>query len=366
MPREHIDLRYQVPRLSVLDEDGGFDEALAPEVSDDLLHRMHRVMLLARRFDERMLKLQRQGRIGTFAPVAGQEAAQIGAMAALHAEDWFVPSFREHAAALWRGTPLVQILLYNAGYNEGGAVAAEAHDLPIAIPVATQIPHAVGLAYAARYRGTGALAITFFGDGATSEGDFHEAINFAGVFAAPVIFLCQNNQWAISVPRAHQTQARTLAQKALAYGVPGIQVDGNDVLAVLAATREAAARARDGDGPTMIECVTYRLSVHTTADDPSKYRGDDEVEAWRRRDPIPRLQRHLKSRELLSDEDIDALEEAVAGEIDDAWAETQDQMAQLDEPGSIFEHHYAELPPYQRAQRDALTELARGARREED
>jgi pyruvate dehydrogenase E1 component alpha subunit len=362
MPREPIDLRYQVPCLSILDEDGGFDEALAPEVSDDLLHRMHRAMLLARRLDERMLKLQRQGRIGTFAPVSGQEAAQIGAMAALETQDWFVPSFRELAAAVWRGMPLKGILLYNAGYNEGGAVPEDAHDLPIAIPVATQIPHAVGLAYAAQYRETGAVAITFFGDGATSEGDFHEAINFAGVFATPTIFLCQNNQWAISVPREHQTQARTLAQKALAYGVPGIQVDGNDVLAVLAATREAAHRARDGDGPTMIECVTYRLSLHTTADDPSKYRSDEEVEVWRRRDPIPRLQNHLKNRELLSDDDIDALEEEVRAEIDDAWAETQTEMERLDDPGIIFEHHYAELPPYLREQRDALQH----AHRQED
>ncbi len=362
MPREQIDLNYQLPRLSVLDEDGGFDEALAPDVPDELLLRMHRIMLLARRFDERMLELQRQGRIGTFAPVSGQEASQIGAMAALEDKDWFVPSFRESAAAIWRGTPLKQLLLYTAGYNEGGAVPDGAHDLPIAIPVATQIPHAVGLAYAARYRHTGAVAITFFGDGATSEGDFHEAMNFAGVFAAPVIFLCQNNQWAISTPRDAQTQSRTLAQKALAYDVPGIQVDGNDVLAVLAATREAAARARNGDGPTMIECRTYRLSLHTTADDPSKYRSEEEVEAWRRRDPIPRLQQHLQHRELLSDDDIDALEETLKGEIDDAWDEAEADMARLDGPETIFEHHYAELPRYLGEQRDAL----RSKRKQED
>ncbi|WP_295888119.1 pyruvate dehydrogenase (acetyl-transferring) E1 component subunit alpha [uncultured Thiohalocapsa sp.] len=354
MPREQIDLRCQVTHLSVLDEDGSFDEALAPEVSDDLLLHMHRSMLLARRFDERMLKLQRQGRIGTFAPVSGQEAAQVGAMAALTEKDWFVPSFREFAASIWRGLPLKQLLLYNAGYNEGGAVPDDAHDLPIAIPVATQIPHAVGLAYAAYYRDTGALAITFFGDGATSEGDFHEAINFAGVFAAPVIFLCQNNQWAISVPREHQTHSRTLAQKALAYSVPGIQADGNDVLAVLAATREAAERARNGDGPTMIECITYRLSVHTTADDPSKYRSDEEVEAWRRRDPIPRLQSHLKAQELLSDEEIDKLEQDIAAEIDDAWEQAQTEMHRLGSAEAMFEHHYAALPAYLRRQRDGL------------
>jgi pyruvate dehydrogenase E1 component alpha subunit len=354
MPREEIDLQVQVPHLSILDEDGGFDEGLAPEVSDDLLRAMHRAMVLARRLDERMLALQRQGRIGTFAPVSGQEAAQIGAVAALEQSDWFVPSFRESAAAIWRGTPLKQILLYNAGYNEGAAVPDDAHDLPIAIPVATQIPHAVGLAYAARYRDTGAVAIAFFGDGATSEGDFHEALNFAGVFVTPTLFLCQNNQWAISVPREHQTRSRTLAQKALAYGVPGIQVDGNDVLAVLAATREAAARARGGEGPTLIECVTYRLAVHTTADDPSKYRSEEEVEAWRRRDPIPRLQNHMKARELLTDAQIEALEEEVNGEIEDAWTETQAEMERLDSPETMFDHHYAELPRHLREQRDTL------------
>ncbi|MCF7982920.1 MAG: pyruvate dehydrogenase (acetyl-transferring) E1 component subunit alpha [Thiohalocapsa sp.] len=359
MPRDEIDLRYTVERLSILDEDGNLDEALAPEASDDLLLSMHRTMLLARRFDERMLQLQRQGRIGTFAPVSGQEAAQVGAMAALRKDDWFVPSFRESAAALWRGTPMSTLLLYNAGYNEGGAIPEDSHDLPIAIPVATQIPHAVGLAYAARYRETDQVAITFFGDGATSEGDFHEALNFAGVFAAPTLFLCQNNQWAISIPREHQTQSRTLAQKALAYGIPGIQVDGNDVLAVLAATREAAERARGGDGPTLIECVTYRLSVHTTADDPSKYRSDDEVEAWRARDPIPRLQRYLQQRELLTDDDIGELEDALAAEIEEAWRDTKAQMERLDDPRNMFEHHYAELPPYLREQRDAVAGRAR-------
>lgn len=354
MPREEIGLRYHVDYLSILDEDGKLDEALASDISDELVLRMHRAMLLARRLDERMLTLQRQGRLGTFAPVSGQEAAQVGAMAALRADDWFVPSFRETAAAIWRGTRLASLLLYNAGYNEGGAVPEDAHDLPIAIPVASQIPHAVGLAYAARYRGTDQVVITFFGDGATSEGDFHEALNFAGVFQTPTLFLCQNNQWAISVPREHQTHSKTLAQKALAYGVPGIQVDGNDLLAVFAATAEAAARAREGKGPTMIECITYRLSVHTTADDPSKYRSDEEVEAWRRRDPLPRIQGYLTEREKLGDKDIETLEEEIAGEIDRAWSEAQAEMERLGDPLDLFEHNYADLPAYLREQREEL------------
>jgi TPP-dependent pyruvate/acetoin dehydrogenase alpha subunit len=293
--------------------------------------------------------------------VSGQEAAQVGAVAALGAEDWFVPSFRESAAALWRGTPPAGLLLYTAGYNEGAAIPEDAHDLPIAIPVGTQIPHAVGIGYAARYRDSGQVAIAFFGDGATSEGDFHEAMNFAGVFRTPTLFLCQNNQWAISVPREHQTRSRTLAQKALAYGIPGLQVDGNDVLAVYAATAEAAERARGGEGPTLIECVTYRLSVHTTADDPSKYRDEAEVEEWKRRDPIPRFQRYLRERDLLGEEEVAGLEKEIEGEIEEAWEAAQGEMERLGDPLELFAHTYAELPPYLQEQRERA---ARRGRRE--
>ena len=354
MPRETVDVGCQVEYLAILDPDGNVDESLLPELDDARLQAMHRSMLLSRRFDERMLTLQRQGRIGTFAPVQGQEASQIGAMAALTAEDWFVPSFRETAAALWRGTPLTALLLYNAGFNEGGAIAEEKHDLPIAIPVGTQIPHATGLAYAARYRGTDEVAIVFFGDGATSEGDFHEGLNFAALYAAPALFLCQNNQWAISVPRARQTRSHTLAQKALAYGMPGIQVDGNDVLAVYQATCEAAQRARAGDGPTLIECITYRLSVHTTADDPSRYRSEEEVEKWRERDPLTRLQRYLSGRGVLDEGAVERLEQEIEQEIDQAWQETEQRMAELEDPGAMFEHVYAEPPASLREQRQAF------------
>jgi len=351
MPRETLDLGYQVECLTVLDDSGGVDDDLVPDVDDDRLLAMHRAMLLSRRFDERMLTLQRQGRIGTFAPVKGQEASQIGAMAALTSEDWFVPSFRETAAAVWRGTPLTALLLYNAGYNEGGAIAEGQHDLPIAIPVGTQIPHATGLGYAAKYRDTGEVAIVFFGDGATSEGDFHEGLNFAAVYTTPTLFLCQNNQWAISVPRDKQTRSRTLAQKALAYGMPGIQVDGNDLLAVYRAVSEAAERARNGEGPTLVECVTYRLSVHTTADDPSRYRSQEEVEEWERRDPIARFQRYLGQRGTLDEDAIGRLEEEIGQQIDQAWEETQEQMQKLDDPLPMFEHVYAEAPAYLEEQR---------------
>jgi pyruvate dehydrogenase E1 component alpha subunit len=351
MPREQLDTSQGVEHLSILNEDGELDEELEPDLSDERALELHRAMLLSRRFDERLLTLQRQGRIGTFAPVQGQEACQIGAVAALEEDDWVVPAFRETAAAVWRGAELSQLIVYNGGYNEGGRVPDDRHDLPIAIPVATQLPHAVGIAYAAKLRETGDVVMTFFGDGATSEGDFHESINFAGIFQTPTVFVCQNNHWAISTPRRRQTHSETLAQKALAYGVPGLQVDGNDVLAVHVAAAEAVAHARDGGGPTMIECVTYRLSVHTTADDPSVYRDEEEVERWRERDPIPRFQRYLRSRDLISDNDIDALEEEIKEEIDAAWEEAKGVMESLGDPADMFDHVYAETPPYLQEQR---------------
>lgn len=361
MPRDTIDLKYQVERLSILDEDGNLDADLVPDLDDGRLLEMHRTMLLARRFDARMLELQRQGRIGSFAPVKGQEAAQVGAVAAITDDDWMVPSFRETAAFLWRGGPMTALLLYNAGYNEGGAVPEDRRDMPIAIPVASQIPHAVGISYALKTQGSDRLALTFFGDGATSEGDFHESLNFARVFSTPTIFLCQNNQWAISVAREHQTASRTLAQKALAYGMPALQVNGNDLLAVYAATSEAVERARAGDGPTMIEAVTYRLGVHTTVDDPSVYRDEDEVERWKKRDPIPRIQAHLRDRELLSDDELDELEEEIGESIAEAWEAAQATMSGLDDPTVMFDHIWEKMPQHLEAQREQYAAL-----REED
>ena len=248
MPRTPIEPQFPTERLSILDSDGLLDAELEPKIAPDDLKRLYRGMVLGRRLDERMLKLQRQGRIGTFAPLKGQEASQIGTVFTLEARDWMVPSFRETAAMLWRGWPIEKILAFYAGRLEGGQPGPEQRDLPVTIPVATQLPHAVGLAYGIQYRGEDSVVMVYFGDGATSEGDFHEAANFAGVWHGPVVFVCQNNQWAISVPLKKQTNSRTIAQKATAYGFPGIQVDGNDVLAVYAASREAVDRARAGTG----------------------------------------------------------------------------------------------------------------------
>jgi pyruvate dehydrogenase E1 component alpha subunit len=304
-----------------------------------------------------MLRLQRQGRIGTFAPIVGQEASQLGAVAALRESDWMVPAFRETAAQIWRGQSMEDILLFYGGYNQAGFIPQEIKNLPVAVPVGTQTLHATGLGYAIKYRGKDDVAMVFFGDGATSEGDFHEALNFAGVFQTPTIFVCQNNQWAISVPRSHQTRSETLAQKALAYGVPGLQVDGNDVLAVYAAAHEAVDRARSGGGPTLLENVTYRLSMHTTADDPKRYRSDKDVEDWERRDPIPRFQEYLKDKELLSDEAIEEVEDEIQTQIKEAVQRAEERMKELKgEALVMFDHLYAEMPPYLEAQRQELAQ----------
>lgn len=357
MPRNAIDLPYGVDYLSILDADGELDKDLEPDLADDLLLRLHRTMLLGRRFDERMLSLQRQGRLGTFAPTKGQEASQLAAVAVLRDSDWLVPSFRETVAALWRGEQMEDILLYYGGFLQGGRVSEDIHDLPVAIPVATQILHAVGIAYGMRYREKDDVALVFFGDGATSEGDFHEGLNFAGVFNCPVVFVCQNNQWAISVPRSRQTNAKTLAQKALAYGMPGIQVDGNDMLAVYEGVREAVERARNGEGPTLVECVTYRLSLHTTADDPTKYREEEEVEKWAARDPLPRFQGYLKNKGLLSDDKIEDLEQEIKDEIRQAVQKAEERMESLQEDTiTMFDHMVAERPPYLEEQRRQFQE----------
>lgn len=347
MPREVVDLSYRIEYLSILDEDANLDTELEPDLPDELLLKLYRTMVRARRLDARMLDLQREGRLGTFAPIKGQEASQVGAIATLGEGDWMIPSFRETAAALWRGQPMHSILLYYGGNPQGNESLEGTHNLPLAIPVATQIVQAAGIGYGIKYRGRDEVAMVFFGDGATSEGDFYEALNFAGVFQTPVVFLCQNNQWAISLPRAEQTRAKTLAQKAVAAGIPGIQVDGNDILAVYAAAKEAVERARSDQGPTMIECVTYRLSLHTTADDPTRYRDEEEVKQWEQRDPIPRFERYLAGKGLLTEDELESIAAEVDRQIEEAVERYEEQRQKLgDQARAMFDHVYAERSPY--------------------
>ncbi len=354
MPRKTIRIPDQLDYLSILDETGTPDKALEPDIPAEMLLKLFRAMLLARRFDERLLNLQRQGRIGTFPPISGQEAAHLGAVAPLRDLDWLVPAFRETGADLWRGRSMESIIAYYNGYNEGGRIDDSRNDMPLCVPVGSQIPHAVGVAWAMRYRRTDNVALVFFGDGATSQGDFHEGLNMAAVFAVPVVFVCQNNQWAISIPLAKQTRSGTLAQKALAYGMPGIQVDGNDVLAVYAAASEAVDRARAGEGPTLIECVTYRMGVHTTADDPKRYRSEEEVEAWRKKDPLVRFEAYLSRKHLVDAAGVRETEKEVLSEIQAAVDRAEGRMKTMGDPMVMFDHLYDETPPYLGAQREAL------------
>ncbi len=337
---------FSVSYLQILDEHGNLDEELEPELSEEELLKAYKYMVLAREGDQRMLKLQRQGRMGTFAPSTGQEAAVCGPTLAMTKKDWFVCSFRELPGRLMRGETLLQAFLYYNGYEEGNLLHPEARTLPVSIPVGSQIPHAVGIAYAMKYRGErDSAVVVFFGDGATSQGDFHEGLNFASLWRVPVVFICQNNQWAISVPRSKQSHSKTLAQKAIAYDMPGIQVDGNDILAMYKATREAIDRGYAGDGPTLIEAVTYRLMMHTTADDPNKYRSEEEVQEWWRKDPIPRFRSYLERKGLWNDRLQAALEEEIRREVEAAVKEFE-QKADF-KPDAPFDHvfgaHHKEI-----------------------
>ncbi len=331
---------WSVSYLQILDEEGNVDEKLEPDLGPEQLKALYRWMFLAREADQRMLKLQRQGRLGTFGPCTGQEACCVGAAYAMGEQDWFVGAFRELGGRLVRGEPLTNVYLFHSGWEEGNLQprGSEQRLLPINIIVATQCLHAAGVGFALKYRGEKAAVVTFLGDGATSEGDFHEALNFAGVWRAPVVFISQNNQWAISVPREKQTRSETLAQKAVGAGIPGIQVDGNDALAVYQATREALERAYAGEGPTLIEAVTYRLMMHTTADDPNKYRSEEETQAWWKREPLPRFRKYMEKKKIWDDAQQSSLEREIKAQVDAAVQEFESRTGFA--PDAPFDHVY--------------------------
>jgi pyruvate dehydrogenase E1 component alpha subunit len=293
--------------------------------------------------DEKALSWQRQGRLYTFPQNKGQEAAAVGSASALEKGDWMVPAYRELGAWLKHGMPLSTYYMYYGG-NEKGSVAPEGVNfMPVSVPIASQLLHAAGIGYAINQRKSKEVVITYFGDGGTSQGDFHEGLNFASVWKSPVIFFNNNNQYAISVSRLKQTASRTLAQKAVAYDIPGFQVDGNDFLAVYAATCEAVDRARAGGGPTLIEAVTYRRGPHTTSDDPRRYRSTAEEEEWAAKDPLKRLKGYLEGQGLWDDDQEKAQHEAAANAAEEAFAEFE---AIDDYPiEDVFKYNYAELPP---------------------
>lgn len=328
------------PLIQYVEPSGQLKEEYSHLYDAHFLKKAYSAMVRARSFDRKAINLQRQGRIGTYAPFEGQEAAQIGSALALAESDWLFPSYRDHGSTMTFGQSLVQILLYWAGRIEGCIPPPDKHIFPPSVPIATQIPHAVGTAWAEQLKGEQGASIVYFGDGATSEGDFHEGLNFASVFQLPVLFFCQNNGYAISVPLSRQMNSKTIAQKALAYDMPGVRVDGNDVLAVYQVTKDALTRARNGEGPTLIEAVTWRYGAHTTADDPTKYRDQHASEAKRSFDPIARIEKLLRE----------------AGDWEDAWAidiskEMEDEIEQAvrdmenmppAEPTYMFEHVFAE------------------------
>lgn len=346
-------MSLELETVQILNEDGTYHDVDIPDLKDDQLREMYEWMVFVRALDQRCLILQRQGRLGTYPPMSGQEAAQVGSVFALERTDWMFPSYRENGAVLVHGLPPELLLQFWMGHEEGTAAPEGVNIFPMAIPIATQIVHSVGAAWAAKLKGDPHVVITYFGDGATSEGDFHEAANFAGVFNVPVIFFCQNNFYAISVPFSRQTASKTIAQKAIAYGFPGVRVDGNDILAVYKVTKAAVERARRGEGPTLIEAVTYRYGPHTTADDPKRYRSDAELREWQTyRDPIVRFRQFLMSRNLWSDQDEHALQQQVSERIS-ALVSKVESMPKP-EPTRIFDFMYAEIPYHLREQKDEL------------
>ncbi len=327
--------------MQIMDENGSIDPALMPSsINGDTLIKFYMNMNFARNLDAKALSLQRQGRLATYAPLLGEEATQIGSAMAMRKDDFAVPNFRQHGVYIARGLPLDQFFVYWKGYEDGAAIPDSVNATPVIVPVGSQMPHAAGLAFARKYKGIDSVVVAYIGDGGTSEGDFYEAINFAGVFKLPLVTIIENNQWAISVPRNMQTAAQTLAQKAVAVGMDAIQVDGNDVIAVYKATVDAIESARKGK-PYIIECLTYRMGMHTTSDDPSKYRADAEVEAWKPKDPILRLGKYLRSKGLWDDSKESAMNDEQHKRIDDALEKAEQFKPN---PDSMFESVYSFIP----------------------
>jgi pyruvate dehydrogenase E1 component alpha subunit/2-oxoisovalerate dehydrogenase E1 component alpha subunit len=351
-PAPHLD-----GLVSVLDEHGVVRPGCDPGLPPERLLYLYEQMVQVREFDRRMLMLQRQGRIGFYGPILGQEAATVGSVAAMEARDWVFPALREGAAAMMRGLPLVEAVNQLIG---NGADRCKGRQMPchytlkegnyygMSSVIGTQVSHAAGAAMAAKLRGDDVVVLGFLGDGATSANDFHCGMNFAAVYGAPCVLFCQNNQWAISVPISKQSASETLAQKGKAYGMPFVRVDGNDVLAVYAVTKAAVERARSGGGPTFVEAVTYRRLGHSSSDDPTKYRDDAEVKVWEQRDPIDRCRAYLVGRGLWDERREAELKEAIALRVNAAIAAAEAHGPPADE--SLVTDVYAQVTPQLREQ----------------
>ena len=345
--------KAQIDHVSILDETGKFDEKLGKDlIPDKDAVRLYEHMAVCRHLDEVAFKLQRSGRMGTYPQNMGQEATSLGAAYALRKDDWMVTSYRENAGLFWRGLPMEHILLHWMGDERGNQIPDGLNVTPISIPIGTQMLHAAGLAWAAKYQKKDSLACTFFGDGATSEGDFHEAANFAANLDLPVIFFCQNNGWAISVPTCVQCSAPTIAQRGLAYGMDCVQCDGNDIFAVVKVMKDAIKRAREDQRPTFIEGLTYRIGDHTTADDARRYRDQKELEEWKAKDPLVRLGNYLRKRKLWDDKKETAIQEKAKADI----SAVVERAEHITAPAKteIFDSMYAEIPDELRVQRETM------------
>lgn len=340
--RKTIDLGT-IDDLRILNESGEADASLDPNLPPEELKRIYRAMVLTRKLDLRMLAMQRQGEMGTFAPGLGQEATQIGQVYPLTKSDWFSPSYRSFGAQLWRGWKLDQLMLLWDGFFEGFAIPEGVNDLPFSIVIGSHVLPATGIAMGIRAKGEDAVVVTNFGDGASSQGAVSEAFNFASVFCAPVIFVLENNGWAISIPVDKQCGVKELARRGPAFGMPSIRVDGNDILAMIVASQQAVDHARSGKGPYLIEAVTYRMSYHTTADDPKVYRKDEEVKAWEAKCPIARFERYLKRKGVLGDDDFTRIGEECEKEI--LAAREVFRANAKAKPREVFDYMYETLPP---------------------
>jgi 2-oxoisovalerate dehydrogenase E1 component alpha subunit len=354
--------------LTIIEKDGSATQH-EPELSAEQCRRIYQVMVLTRALDERAMALQRQGRIGFYVPSYGQEASQVGSAFALEASDWVFPSYRDPGVLLLRGGDLKAIVneLYgNAADNTKGRqmpvhyAFKDQNFVSISSPIGTQIVQATGAAMAARIKGDKTVTMTYFGDGATSSNDFHTGLNFAGVFKAPVVFVCENNCWAISCPTSHQSASQGYAIKAKAYGMDGIAVDGNDVLAVYAVARRAVDKARRGQGPTLIETRTFRMGPHSSSDDPSRYRPKEQEEEWKRKDPIQRFRLYLEHKGLLDEAADQKMRDEAREKVMDAVREAE--KVGLPAISTLFDDVYAELPPHLAAQRAWLLDLIQRGR----
>lgn len=345
--------------FQVMNEKGEIvQEDAMPDVSEEDIRALYRYMRKSRVVDNTALSLQRQGRMLTYAPNLGQEAAQVGSGYALKETDWAVPAFRELGMWLIKGWTVEKIFKYWYGSEWGSHFGEEKRLLPISVPIASHFQHAVGIGMASRMREEDDVTMAYTGDGGTSQGDFHEALNFAGVFKTPTVFVVQNNQFAISVPRSKQTASENFAMKAIAYGMPGILVDGNDIFAMLAASRACVEYART-TGPVLIEAYTYRMGAHTTSDDPTKYRKDEEVEPWKEKDPILRLERYMIREGLLKEEEIEPMIEEFEKEVMDAYKRIEnDSDTEIEE---IFAYHYEEMTPQLKDQLEEYRAYLEGA-----